>query len=331
MKRFALALAVFGVVHAHGARAQSTTVELTESAGYSTDRVAAVATQVRGFGETAAGVRFNVEAAWAARSADDSDAFGAAYPYTDRVQMIEAYAERISEPGHGLFGVKLGRYRTPFGISSGSDYAYGGFLRAPLIRYPNYFALSNNFLEQGADVIVGTPRLSLEGSAGIPGDVGTATRPSGLDTVWRAQGTLPALIVGVSYIETRPYQPAIFAQGRTKFAGVDVRWMRNGVQLRGEWIAGRPFDGTSTTGGYVDVIVHRPGFGPVTTVFRAERLTYDAVAPFAMAVQRYTAGGRIRLFHGLEADVDLVRQTAQLPEGRPTSADIGLTYSLRRH
>ena len=80
--------------------------------------------------------------------------------------MIEAYGERTFQPGRFLVGIRGGRYRTPFGISSGSDHAYNGFLRAPLIRYDDYYALSNNFLEHGADVIVGVPRLTLEVSAG---------------------------------------------------------------------------------------------------------------------------------------------------------------------
>jgi hypothetical protein len=33
-----------------------------------------------------------------------------------------------------LHAFKAGRYRTPFGISSGSDHAYMGFQRAPLVR-----------------------------------------------------------------------------------------------------------------------------------------------------------------------------------------------------
>jgi acetyl-CoA acyltransferase len=40
--------------------------------------------------------------------------------------------------------------------------------------------------------------------------------------------------------------PATFAFGKNVFTGVDVRWMHKGVQLRGEWITGRPFDGTTT-------------------------------------------------------------------------------------
>jgi hypothetical protein len=331
VKRVAITLAVAGVMHATAAQSQSMAVELAQNAGYSTENVAALATQLRAFGEIPSGVRFTVEGAWAARSAAGSDVFGAAYPYGNRVQVIEAYGERMFQPGRGLVGLRMGRYRTPFGISSGSDHAYVGFLRAPLIRYDGYFALSNNFLEHGADVIVGAPRLSLEASVGVPADVSRAPRRSGLDTVVRGQGTVGSVIVGVSHILTRPYQPLAFARGHAEFTGIDVRWMREGVQMRGEWIAGRPFDGPTTTGGYADVIIHRPRMGPVTAVARVDRIAYDTIPRFALFAQRYTAGARIRVFDQLAAQIEVLHQTSQLPQRRPTAMDVGLTYSVRRH
>ncbi len=333
MRILAAAACLAALSHATAAAGQSLSVELTQTGGYSTEDVGAAAAQLRVFGDAPGAVRYNVEGAWGARSNDDveSDVFGSAYPYDNRVQVIEAYAERMFQPGRGLFGIRAGRYRTPFGISSGSDHAYYGFLRAPLIRYDDYYALSNNFLEHGADIVVGTPRLSLEASAGVPADVGEAKRPSGLDTVLRAQGYAGSLILGASYIRTRPYQSPEFAFGHAKFTGVDVRWMRSGIQLRGEWIAGQPFDGTTTTGGYGDLIVHRPGMGPVTAVFRAERLDYDADPPFDLTATRYTAGSRIRLLDNLALSVEVVHQRLTLEPRPPRGAvDVALTYSLRR-
>jgi hypothetical protein len=331
LNRVSAAVFVFGVMHAAVARSQPVTVEVAQSGGYSTEEIAAVATQVRAFGElTPSRLRFNVEAAWGKRSAQGSDVFGSAYPYEGPVEVIEAYGERTFLPGRTLFGVKAGRYRTPFGISSGSDHAYMGFMRAPLIRYEGYFALSNRFLEHGVDVIAGTPHLSIEASAGVPGDVGEVSRRPGLDTVLRGQGAWGPMIVGVSRIDTRPYQNPRFARGNTVFTGIDVRWMHDGVQARGEWITGRPFDGTTTTGGYLDLIVHRPVMGPVTAVLRAERLDYDAAPPFAMSAERYTAGTRIRLLDQLAAQIAVVHQSRQIPQRRQTAVDLGLTYSLRR-
>ena len=331
VNKFTFAVLVAVVLHASVARSQPVTVEAAQSAGYSTEEIAAVATQLRAFGElTPARVRFNVDAAWGTRSAGGSDVFGTAYPYEGPLQIIEAYGERTFLPDGALFGVKAGRYRTPFGISSASDHAYLGFMRAPLIRYDDYFALSNTFLEHGVDLIAGTPHLSLEASVGVPGDVGESIRRPGLNTVLRGQTAFGAMIVGVSRITTQPYQNPRFAHGDTVFNGIDVRWMRDGVQARGEWITGRPFDNTSTTGWYLDLLVHRPAMGPVTAVMRAERLDYDAAPPFAMSAERYTAGTRIRLLDELAAQIAIVHQSRQIPQRRATALDLGLTYSIRR-
>jgi hypothetical protein len=311
------------------ARAQSLTIEAAQTVGYSTEDVGAVATQARLFGVVGSDVRFMVEGSWADRSDTTSDVFGAAYPYDGTPQLMEAYGERMFQPGRGLVGIRAGRYRTPFGIYSASDHAYVGFLRAPLIRYDNYYALSNNFLEQGADVVVGTPRAFMELSVGSPADVGQAQRRSGVDTVLHAQTAFGSAIVGMSYIDTKPYQSPEFAFGRAAFTGVDARWMRSGVQLRGEWLWGRPFDGVRTRGGYLDLIVHRPSMGAVTALARAERLAYDAPAPFALYTNRYTAGAKVRLFERFTAEVGVVHQTTPLPGQRATALDAAITYTFR--
>ena len=189
------------------AHAQSITTEAALSAGYSTDDVSAAAAQVRAFGDLPGGIRYFGEAAWANTSDHDSDSFSAAYPYANQVQIIEAYGERMFRHGDALFSVRAGRFRTPFGISSASDHAYTGFLRAPLIRYDGYFALSNNFLEHGVDVVAGVPRLTVEVSLGAPADVGADVRRSGLDAVVRVQGYYGPFIVGVSHIRTSPAGP----------------------------------------------------------------------------------------------------------------------------
>ena len=100
--------------------------------------------------------------------------------------MIEAYGERTFARG-GVWSGCAPAGPHPFGISNRSNHAYSGFLRAPMIRYDDYYALSNNFLEQGADLIVGTPQAFIEASIGAPADVGVVHRRSGVDTVIRGQ------------------------------------------------------------------------------------------------------------------------------------------------
>jgi hypothetical protein len=322
---------------------QSVTTEASVSAGASSEDLTSIATQLRAFGETPLHIRYYVEGAWGRTTDDESDAFGAAYPYRNRFELIEAYGERLFKPRGTVLGIRGGRYRVPFGIYNASDHAYTGFLRAPLIRYEDYAALSNNFLEQGLDLVGGIPRLTVETSLGIPGDVGEDVRPSGFDRVVRAQGTLGRAIVGVSHLWTSPYQPAVFAHGKAQFTGLDLRWMRDGVQLRGEWLTGQPYDGTTTTGWYADAIVHRTWMGPVTAVARVERvnavtsvdgvepLGYDVVAPIALHPKRQTIGARVRLLYGLSTQVNVFHNTGLLEQYRNTMVDVGVTYSVRRH
>ena len=348
MKTIIAAITLALAIQASPLRAQSTTstsatpgtpgtskVSLTTEAAVSTglsteEKISATAVQLRAFGDVKGGVRFFAEGAWGTRSDDDSDTFGAAYPYANRFQVIEAYGERLFQPGHAVVGVRGGRYRTPFGISNGSDHGYTGFLRAPLIRYDGYFALSNTFLEHGGAVFAGVPRLTVEASVGRPADVGSAVRRPGVDTVIRIQSFVGPLIAGVSRIRTSPYLPESFALGKSVFTGIDVRWMHKGVQLRGEWITGRPFDGTTTRGWYADAIVHRTVMGPVTAVARIEHLDYDADPAFAVDARRQTIGARIRLFDALSVQLNVVHQTGELSEEYGAAAfDVGVTYSLR--
>lgn len=318
------------LMEAGTAWSQSLTTEAAASTGVSTEeRISAAAVQLRAFGDVRAGIRFFTEAAWGVRSDEGSDAFGAAYPYSNRVQVIEAYGERIFQPGNGLVAVRAGRYRTPFGISNGSDHGYTGFLRAPLIRYDGYFALSNNFLEHGVDLVAGVPRLTVEASVGRPGDAGSAVRRPTVDTVTRIQSFLGPVVAGASHIRTSPYLPERFASGRSVFTGVDLRWMHGGVQLRGEWITGRPFEGTTTRGWYADAIVHRLAMGPVTAVARIEQLDYDTDSAFALHARRHTIGARIRIFQALSAQLNIIHQTGRLAEDGAAALDVGVTYSRR--
>jgi hypothetical protein len=323
----ACAASLLTVADAH---AQSITAETAVTGGYSTDDVTAAAVQLRAFGEVAGGVRFFGEVAWARTSDADNDSFAAAYPYGNRVEVIEAYGERIFRPRDALLAVRGGRFRTPFGIYNASDHAYSGFLRPPLIRYDEYSGISNYFLEHGADVTIGVPWLTLEAALGAPADVGAAVRRSGLDAVARLQAYHGPLIAGVSRIRTSPLRSES-APGPAEFTGIDLRWMYSGVQLRGEWMTGHPFEGASTTGWYADTFVHLVGMGPVTAVARIERLAFEEPAEAEESLsRRQTIGARIRLVGGFSVNVNLVHRQGDLKEYRPTSFDVGLTWSMRR-
>jgi hypothetical protein len=313
-----------------GAQAQSLTTEVAVTAGGSTQDVNAQAMQVRVFGATRSDWRVFLEGAFGRTAGASSDAFGAAYPYDRRVRAMETYLEKTFRPNGAIVGVRAGRYRVPFGISGGSDYSYSGFLRAPLVRYGSNWALSNTFLEAGADVLVGMPSFDVETSLGRPHDQSPIgeRRPAGLDVVLHGQAYYGSAIIGVSTLRTRPSMSGPFVSGNMVFHGIDGRWMRGGVEVRGEWIFGRPFDGVTTAGGYLDVLVHRLRMGPVTGVGRIERLDYAAGA-YSSYPRRATVGAKVRLTTALTGQVNVVRDFGAAPVSRRPMLDLGLTCTLR--
>jgi hypothetical protein len=330
LRALVLAASAFVLPARVSAQSADLTTEVDLTVGQSTDDVRAAGTQARIFGALPRDWRFYAEATWADTWGDEhSDAFGSAYPYNRRVRPMELFVEKTVTSARSLWGTRLGRYRAPFGLSSRGDHAYTGFLRAPLIRYGGYWALSNNFLETGASVVAGTPRIFAEVSLGIPQDEDDLHRARGFDRIGRVQATVGDVIVGTSYIHTQPFVEQPWTRGATEFSGVDARWMKAGVQLRGEWITGRPFSGAHTDGGYADVMVHRPFMKAVTAVARAERLDYDAGRRSSYP-RRYTAGAKVRLSSMLVAHVNVVREPAYDDEPAETSLDVAITFSVRR-
>ena len=324
-----LAMTMLLVCHMPSA-AQSVTTEVDLTVGYSTQDIEAIATQLRAFGDVGRGWRFYADATWAGSRGPRSDAFGAAYPYEGDLRPMEIFVEKTAHAGRRLLGLRVGRYRTPFGIHGRSDHAYNGFLRAPLIRYSPYWGLSNNYLDTGVDVMAGIPQLYAEASVGVAQDEDRFARPGGLNGVVRLQSSLGPWIIGVSHIRTRASDAWRGGQGRAEFTGVDVRWMKSGVQLRGEWIDGQPADGQRTFGGYIDAMVHRPAMGPVTAVARAERLDYLSGSRWSLFPRRYTVGAKVRLTDHLTSYVNLISQpTDRALSPSHTSVDVGLTFTMR--
>jgi len=321
-------IAFLGSLGTSTAAAQSLTKEVDVTAGRSTERSTTGAVQLRLFGPVKADWRIYVDGSWAGASAGNSTAFSTAFPYDSRFWLMEAHAEKMFRPGRALFGVRLGRYRTPFGISSRSDHAYSGFTRAPLIRYGGNFALSNTSLETGVDILAGVPALSVETSLGVPSDAGDDGRPRTFDTVLRAQGVYRSLIVGASYLNTRSYPMGPWVKGRMIFRGLDARWMRGGLQIRGEWIDGRSFNGVATRGGYVDTSLHLRPMGPITAVGRIEKIDYDAGA-FSFYDQRYTVGTIVRVARQTTLQINFLHQPGGLKTGRTAALDAGITQTIR--
>jgi hypothetical protein len=346
MRSLVLTGLLLAVLPSAPAGAQTTvSAELDLTAGYSGEEVRAAASQLRLFGEGPGKIEFFAETAWGDRWAGDApllgesvsgmdpigtDVFGAAYPYRGHTQLIEAYAERFFRPRGTLLGVRAGRFRTPFGIYSRSDYGYTGFTRPPLIRYDGYFGLSNNWLEDGVLLTAGVPQLFVEASVGRPHDLGFAVRRKGTDASVRVQGYRGQFIFGASYARSNPYLSPRFAVGRQAFGGFDARWAHpSGIQARGEFLKGHSYEGVSTNGFFVDGQLHRHGMGPFTAVVRGEWLDYIAPTPRAREARRLTLGTRVRLPGPVTIQLNYLRQRGDLPHLKKHTIDLSATYSLR--
>lgn len=328
-----LGVASLWLVLASAASAQTVIGEVSGTVGVSSDDVTAAATQARLFGNLHQ-VGFFTEGAWAAsRTAGDgheSEAFTTAYPYAGSPHLLDAYVERRLG-GERLFAVvRGGRFRTPFGIHDASDYAYNGFLRAPLVRYEGYWALSNMLFEHGVNVLAGTTRVQGEVTVGRPSDVSDDYhRRAGADVVLRAQAYAGPFVLGVTHLRSRTYE-LDYATGRLEFTGLDVRWMTGGVQARAEVLAGRVWNDTTTYGGYLDVSVHRPFMGPATVVTRLETLDYRSPNPIYSDVSSGLAvGTRIRLAPGLFGQVNVTHRPSAPYAPNATATDVAFTYTGR--
>src|SRR2546430_17572248 len=104
MRAFALAECVAYLLPTRIAHVQTITTEAVITGGYSTDEVTSAAVQARAVGDLTAGVRVFAEASWASSSDGDNDVFTSAYPYGNRVQIIEADSGRVLRPGHAIVG-----------------------------------------------------------------------------------------------------------------------------------------------------------------------------------------------------------------------------------
>jgi hypothetical protein len=327
-----VAAAVAILCAASSAAAQTVTGEVSLTGGVSSDQVTVGATQARVFGELPL-FRFFAEGTWTSlHGGHESEAFSAAYPYEGPARPMEAYAERLLKSGRFVGSVRAGRFRTPFGIYSASDHAYTGFLRAPLVKYEGYWALSNTFLEHGVNVMGGTSFLQAEATVARPADASDdERRQAGVSTVLRVQAYHGPVVIGVSHLQAPTYGPSEWAHGPLRFTGVDFRWMNAGVQLRGEWLFGSPWEGSTTKGGYVDGLVHRPFMGPLTLVGRIETLDYltPGAPQFSSRVHGGAVGARIGLLKDLYGQVNVTHRPSEPYGASVTATDVALTYTIR--
>lgn len=193
--------------------------------------------------------------------------------------------------------LQLGLVRLPFGIYDTQETYASGLVGYPLPR-SDYGLTSVDWGVPGAKWSGGSPGLQFEAA-------GFAGRAAG---IWgnyndlgggalRLQTYTGGAIVGVSHWEgyftqpVRGYGGPVSQRTAVSISGIDLRFTRPHLLLRGELLAGA-MGGKQMLGGYLDLYYHLPKFQRVTLVARAEELRPNPDEPAGRQLTlgvRYTA------------------------------------------
>ena len=188
--------------------------------------------------------------------------------------------------------LQLGIIRMPFGLSNLSETYASGLIDYPLAR-GEYFTMGVNWGVPGVRFNGGTPNLRLEAAAfggQASGIWGNRENISGGSL--RMQGYTKDLILGISRWDgTASAQFGHPTRGGVHYTGVDLRYTRPHLLIRGEYLFGQMAD-ENQQGAYLDFYYHLPKFHRWTLVARAENFRSDTHDPWS---SQFTFGARYTL------------------------------------
>lgn len=166
--------------------------------------------------------------------------------------------------------LQLGIIRMPFGLSNFSEMYASGVIDYPLIR-GEYQTMGVNWGVPGIRFNGGSPNLRIEAAAfggqgaGVWGNMDNLSGAS-----FRVQGYYKDFIVGLSRWDgTMSAKFGHPTRGGVHFTGVDLRYTRPHLLVRGEYLFGQMSD-EHPQGGYVDIYYHLPKYHRWTLVARME-------------------------------------------------------------
>lgn len=216
------------------------------------------------------------------------------------VVLQQALIEREWKSQHLQFGL----VRLPFGIYDYRETYSSGLIDYPLPRV-DYGLNSVDWGVPGGKWIGGSPKLQVEAAAFAGKSSGVWGNQNGVGgAALRVQTYLRGVILGASHWEgylNLPEAPgdsgvptfSVAPSGRTlvHMSGIDVRFTRPHLLLRGEFLAGTLGD-RQMEGWYLDVYYHLPKYQQFTIVARVEALRPDPALLYGRQVTlgvRYTA------------------------------------------
>jgi hypothetical protein len=181
------------------------------------------------------------------------------------VDLYEAFGEW----GKGRHRGRLGYFEVPFGIHNRTELYYVGLISLPLIRYYPFQSPGIGRSASGVGYLGSLGAWQLEAALFGHGGSIESLVPSGGEGAVRIQHYSGPLILGISALRERVSAGDPDYRGTGYFYGLDFRYSRPMLILRGELVAGN-VPGGSPRGFYLDVLYHPSSFGRVTLVGRTE-------------------------------------------------------------
>jgi hypothetical protein len=183
----------------------------------------------------------------------------------DDTEFHEAYGEW----GRGTRRVRLGRFQIPFGIYNRSELYYSGLVLDPLVQYYPFRGPQLGRSKQGLSFLWAEGSWQFEGALFGNGDGLSAFVPSRGEGSIRVQHYSGPLIIGLNALREHARDPGGGELRTAHFLGLDFRYSRPALILRGELVSGR-LPGGSPRGYFVDLLYHPAVLDRATFVARTE-------------------------------------------------------------
>lgn len=180
-------------------------------------------------------------------------------------ELYEAYGEWEAGPQR----LRLGKFQIPFGISNRSELYYVGLVYDPLIRYYPFEGPHLEDSASGMAYLRSVGPWQVEAALFGHGSDAQALLPAGNEGALRVQRYMGSLILGLNAVRAHAQGRNLEYRPEGHFFGVDFRFSRPSLILRGEIVAGG-VPGGSPRGFYLDALYHSVRLGSVTLVGRTE-------------------------------------------------------------
>ena len=233
----------------------------------------------------------------------------------EEAELYEAYGEWAA----GAQRVLLGRFQAPFGIYNRSELYYVGLVYDPLINYYPFQGPHLGGSATGLEYVRAMGAWQVEAALFGHGSDLRALIPTGGEGSIRIQRYTGRLILGLSGFRGRAGEADPGYHGEARFLGLDFRFSRPPLILRGEVVAGTvarsgaPGAGGSPEGFFLDALYHPGWLGRVTFVARTEAVRGQPVT--GSLFQRETLGLKWEVTRGIVAAVNQLFEPSRLRSG----------------